>query len=76
MNDKKQFHIKNTAIEEMFMAVADDMAKYKFFKHVESGSIALATAYASKIVKDRFFTMLNAGKEELVYVESQVVNYL
>jgi len=56
--------IPNGQIEQMFLRICTDEQMVIFVNHFNSGNIALATAYASRIVTKRFFSMIEEQEEE------------
>ena len=50
--------IPNGLIEQMFLRMCNDDQMNIYVNHVNSGNIALATAYASKLVARKFFLMI------------------
>ena len=52
--------IKNSLIEEMFLRVTNsDREIQNYFNYLERGNTGLATAYASKRVKQVLYTLLD-----------------
>lgn len=62
MNDKPL--IPNGQIEQMFLRICTDEQMRIYVDHVNSGNIALATAYASRLVTKKFFELV--AKEEKI----------
>lgn len=62
MNTEKPL-IPNGQIEQMFLRIANDDQMGVYVTHVNSGNIALATAYASQMVT-RVFMKLVANVPE------------
>lgn len=54
--------IPNGQIEQMFLRICDDAQMNIYVNHVNSGNIALATAYASKTVTRKFFQLVEADE--------------
>lgn len=54
--------IHNAQIEQMFLRICTDEQMDIYVTHVEAGRISLATAYASRIVTQKFFELVE--KEE------------
>jgi hypothetical protein len=59
MNMEKPL-IPNGQIEQMFLRICSDEQMLVYVGHVNSGSIALATAYASRLVTRKFFQLIDA----------------
>lgn len=56
--------IPNGQIEQMFLRICTDEQMKIYVDHVNSGNIALATAYTSRLVTKKFFQLIE--KEEKV----------
>lgn len=56
--------IPNGQIEQMFLRICTDEQMNVYVNHVNSGNIALATAYASKTVTRKFFQMVEKEEQE------------
>jgi hypothetical protein len=61
MNNEKPL-IPNGQIEQMFLRICSDDQMRNYVEHVNSGNIALATAYASKTVTRKFFQLVEADE--------------
>jgi len=58
MNNTDKALIPNAQLEMMFLRICTDEQMNHYANHVNSGNIALATAYVSKIVTRKFFQMI------------------
>ncbi len=51
-------YIANTLIDTMFMRIATDNSMTIYLNHIKQGNTGLATAYASKLVYNKFIQLL------------------
>lgn len=54
--------IPNGQIETMFLRICTDDQMATYVRHVENHRIALATAYASRLVTKKFFQLIERSE--------------